>query len=820
MRRGWTSPSWVVLALLSGCVSTISVNEQDAGADDAGRGPCESAVDVANFFAEQGCIACHAGAQPPDLRFDALEQLATTTSSSHPGHPLVTPGDPLLSDLYLRLAGPLPADAPTSWWMPLGATGPHPAPGAVENWIKRGAEVWCAGENMPAPPPGTITNPNDYLQDTLFNCTDPNADRSSPARLRRINQREFSLASGSPVGSRWSKQSVTSNPLEAAAGTSSTRSGDLSIDTTTLQLLLISLPSAAQPWVTRGQSGPNDGRYWTVYSGTANVIYSATTPAAADRDTWVDTMLRQGALFRTPTDDERARVRALLDAEIAAENPADTMARATTLRTVTSAARLMAGALFRSELGVGAGSRRRLGNEELALALGRVLGAQPVSSSLWGTAPADAGTDPDWSRALQDGRFAEIRDAVDGGALQDAEALRRLFRRYRGGVDPQRLDLTESERSSDRPAVSRERGEYWLSDGLARFFREWFEVDNAETVFKDTPNATSNWVVPRSNAESTGYDLLRSPYQRETLLPLFDDTVARAVIEAEASGGDVFKALLTTRTYRVASNLVGIDTTRPCTQPSDCGDFRVGSCYVAAGYCTSFGTSELNRVFNLGVDVPDTQAARWVTLPATERAGLLTHPAFLSSHGGNFEDDASLVHRGRWIRENLLCNDVPGLELVTVPAMLGPHAADKSARDRVHEATEGAGSPCATCHSEMNPYGDAFEIYNHAGFLRADDHGRPPNGSTTITNAPTPELNRSYRDAIELSETFANSPYARRCFIRNVFRHFMGRDESPADACTLAAMESSFAGGSFFAMLETLLTSDTFLYRHDVGGTP
>ena len=48
----------------------------------------------------------------------------------------------------------------------------------------------------------------------------------------------------------------------------------------------------------------------------------------------------------------------------------------------------------------------------------------------------------------------------------------------------------------------------------------------------------------------------------------------------------------------------------------------------------------------------------------------------------------------------------------------------------------------------------------------------------------------------------------------------MGRDESPADACTLAAMESSFAGGSFFAMLETLLTSDTFLYRHDVGGTP
>jgi hypothetical protein len=47
----------------------------------------------------------------------------------------------------------------------------------------------------------------------------------------------------------------------------------------------------------------------------------------------------------------------------------------------------------------------------------------------------------------------------------------------------------------------------------------------------------------------------------------------------------------------------------------------------------------------------------------------------------------------------------------------------------------------------------------------------------------------------------------------------MGRNETPADACTLTAMETSFAGGSFFAMLETLLTSDAFLYRHD-GGAP
>lgn len=85
---------------------------------------------------------------------------------------------------------------------------------------------------------------------------------------------------------------------------------------------------------------------------------------------------------------------------------------------------------------------------------------------------------------------------------------------------------------------------------------------------------------------------------------------------------------------------------------------------------------------------------------------------------------------------------------------------------------------------------------------------------------PDPALNRTYASPIEFTEALAASPHARRCFVRNVFRSFMGRAETPADACTLSDMEASFAGGSLFKMLETLTTSDTFLYRHDVGVTP
>lgn len=826
----------LLLGTLTACESAITggpdaglvqsdggVVEPDAGTLQLDGGICATAAAVAEFFRAEGCLNCHAGLIPPDLRFTNFPRLINAASVYRPTKQLVVPGQPDQSELLLRLKGPQPTDYPNSWFMPVGAAGAHRNAAIVETWIAANAELDCSQGVVVTPPPPTVTNPNHYDQATLFTCSDPMAPRSSPARLRRINAREFTLAAGGSVGSRWTNAVVASNPLVTPEKGYSSHSGDLSLDGTSLELLLSTLNAASNPWTTRAQGSPNGGRYWTVFDGTPAAFYTSANPTSADRDVWVEALLRQGVLFRTPTADERQRVRALLDAEIAAEaGQSDggtnvSALRSQSLRTVASAAKLMAGALFRSELGEGAGTRRALAPEELALAVGTLIGAHPVSSTLWGTVPSDAGVlPPDWSRRVADGRLAEVRDAVDGGAITQKSTIAALLTRYRGGVDPFRVNLmSEMHRTDEHAAQLRERGEFWLSDALTRFFHEWLDVKRAETHFKDTPNATSGWVVARSSAEAAGFGAVQP-----SLVKMLDDTIARAVIEAEQNNQDVFRALLTTRTWRVTTNLDGVDTARPCTVPADCGDFRVGACYTALGFCAAFGTTERNRVFNLATDVADTRAARWVTMPAAERSGILTHPAFLAAHGGNFEDDASLVLRGHWLRENLLCSDVPGLELVSVPAMLAAKGPTLRARDRVRDATEQPGSACLTCHVQMNPYGYPFELYNHAGFVRVDDHGRPPDGSTTITNSPDPSLNRSYASPVEFTEALAASPYARRCFIRNVFRSFMGRNETPADACTLAEMESAFATGSLFKMLEVLGTSDTFLYRSDVGGAP
>ncbi len=51
--------------------------------------------------------------------------------------------------------------------------------------------------------------------------------------------------------------------------------------------------------------------------------------------------------------------------------------------------------------------------------------------------------------------------------------------------------------------------------------------------------------------------------------------------------------------------------------------------------------------------------------------------------------------------------------------------------------------------------------------------------------------------------------------IRHAFRYFMGRNEQISDSQTLIAADQAYleSGGSFNALLVSLLTSDSFLFR-------
>jgi hypothetical protein len=78
-----------------------------------------------------------------------------------------------------------------------------------------------------------------------------------------------------------------------------------------------------------------------------------------------------------------------------------------------------------------------------------------------------------------------------------------------------------------------------------------------------------------------------------------------------------------------------------------------------------------------------------------------------------------------------------------------------------------------------------------------------------------PALDGKVKDALDLIDRLAKSDRVRQSIIRHAFRFFMGRNELLSDSQTLIAADQAYleSGGSFNAVIVSLLTSDSFMYR-------
>jgi hypothetical protein len=195
------------------------------------------------------------------------------------------------------------------------------------------------------------------------------------------------------------------------------------------------------------------------------------------------------------------------------------------------------------------------------------------------------------------------------------------------------------------------------------------------------------------------------------------------------------------------------------------------------------------------------------------RAGMLTHPAWLIAHSLN--DSTDPIRRGKWVREHLLGGVIPDIP-ITVDASV-PEDHTKTLRERLRK-TEVA--ECWRCHKKMNPLGYAFEIYDDFGRYRTEESlskgdTKPVNAKSELVDTNEMALDGEFKDALELIHRLAESDKVRQCMIRHVFRYFMGRNELLSDSKTLIAADRAYleSGGSFNALLISILSSDSFLYR-------
>jgi hypothetical protein len=218
-------------------------------------------------------------------------------------------------------------------------------------------------------------------------------------------------------------------------------------------------------------------------------------------------------------------------------------------------------------------------------------------------------------------------------------------------------------------------------------------------------------------------------------------------------------------------------------------------------------------------------------LPAEQRAGILTQPAWLVAF--STADDNHAILRGKWVRERLLGGVVPDLP-ITVDAQL-PEAPHKTLRQRMAVTQE---SYCWKCHIKMNDVGLPFEMFDHFGRFRkservldaeataknVDKKGKslgPVYRETAldagglIAQVGVPGLEGKVDNAVGLLHKLAKSEHVEQVFIRHAFRYWMGRNETLHDAGTLQAAHKAYreSGGSMKAIVIALVSSDSFLYR-------
>lgn len=244
---------------------------------------------------------------------------------------------------------------------------------------------------------------------------------------------------------------------------------------------------------------------------------------------------------------------------------------------------------------------------------------------------------------------------------------------------------------------------------------------------------------------------------------------------------------------------------------------------------------EVAKFFNIQLDkwnYPPVQPAR-----VAHRKGILTHPAWLIAHAGNTATDP--VQRGKWVREKLLAGTVPDLP-ITVDAVI-PEDHHKTLRQRL-EAKTGQ-EYCWKCHQQMNPLGLPFEMYDDFGRYRTKESLEHPDNliekgpdkaaahvdlRDTYKTLPVDarghlsgtgdeKLDGDVKNALDLIDRLAKSTRVRQSIIRHAFRYFLGRNERLSDSKTLMDADHAYveSGGSFDAVIVSLLTSDSFIYRKE-----
>jgi hypothetical protein len=194
------------------------------------------------------------------------------------------------------------------------------------------------------------------------------------------------------------------------------------------------------------------------------------------------------------------------------------------------------------------------------------------------------------------------------------------------------------------------------------------------------------------------------------------------------------------------------------------------------------------------------------TLPAGGlRLGILGNASFLASNA--HEATTSPTRRGKFVREVLLCHEIPAPP-PDVDASLPPEKPGDAPRT-MRERLAGHNAPgCITCHAKMDPLGLAFENFDALGAHRTQDAGLAIDASGDLDG-------QRFGNPRELAAVLRAHPDVEACLVRGLYRYAVGHIETPGEEVLITRITAGLGGDRFRAALLGVIESDGFRVAAD-----
>jgi hypothetical protein len=220
---------------------------------------------------------------------------------------------------------------------------------------------------------------------------------------------------------------------------------------------------------------------------------------------------------------------------------------------------------------------------------------------------------------------------------------------------------------------------------------------------------------------------------------------------------------------------------------------------------STFVNQELAGLYGLGTSALTSSSWQEVELPAEGlRAGLLGTGAFLSLNAN--QKEGSPTHRGRFIREHLLCQEIPDPPPdVSTVIEDPPPGVVLTKREKLDAHRNKAA--CAGCHALMDPLGLTLENFDAIGKFRETEHGLSIDVSGDFDGV-------AFEGPLELGRLLAENPLTTECLVKNVYRYATGRTWSDSQTRVIAALVERFTAEDhdFQKLMIDIVTSDGFRF--------